>query len=117
MAKKSTSRSDIAKQIVETALGAMAQYVPGWIETLGKAGAPPGKYRGTFDGIQGNTRVAAAKEGMAFLGRYLEDADEATGQALLDELRQMGAFNVSDPGTSGDWPVDPELGGEAEDLG
>lgn len=119
---KSKSRSGVAQRIIETALQAMAPYVPYWIETLGRAGAPPNK-RGAL-AVGGNVRVQAAKSGMDFLSKYLEEADEFAGQDLLEQLRKMGELSdeaetgpPEPDGTAGrDWPGDPDLPGEDDDL-
>lgn len=91
------SRSKIKHLILEEAVRAMLPYVGGWIETLGKVGAPPGRYTRDFEDVGTSARVMAARDGIGFLVKYLQNVDDdSAGQELLAALQKAGAFTLNE---------------------
>lgn len=115
------ARSRIKQIILEEALRAMLPYVNGWIETLGKVGAPPGRYADEFVDVAPGARVIAARDGINFLVKYLQSMDDdSPGQELLAALREAGAFALKfDEDTGGevtDRPAYAQLGSQGANL-
>jgi hypothetical protein len=111
-----TAKDPLKEKISRIILENIGDYIPGWLETLGKLGAPP--KAGVKQVVDGRTRVTAAKTGMDLVSKLLPDvASGAGGQSLLEKLSRAERLTDTEPAEGGDWPTDPDLEDEKTGLG
>jgi hypothetical protein len=106
----------LKEQIARAILANAVEYIPGWIETLGKTGSP--RKKGQQDVVSAQTRVQAARTGMDLVSKLLPDMGATgSGEELLRKLGQIeqDATPIAPPEV-GDWSEDPELDGQEADM-
>lgn len=110
------AKDPLKEKISNIILENIGKYIPGWLETLGKLGAPPkGKSPLVVDG---KTRVAAAKTGMDLVNKLLPDVGSSSGgEELLKGLRRAGQLADTERAEDGDRPSDPLVESEEDDMG
>jgi len=105
---------DLKTRIARIVLEEAIPYLPGWMETLGKLGAPPEKGEAVIDP---RSRVSAAKTGVDFVTKFIGDAGaSAAGEKLLRRLEEVGQAAATEPSESGGWPEDSVERGEDPDM-
>ncbi len=114
MAGRSKPSDDLKTRIARVVLEEGIRYLPGWLETLGKMGAPPKKGEAVLDP---RSRVSAAKTGVDFVTKFIGDAGaSAAGEQLLRRLEEVGRAATPEPTEGGDRPEDPVERGEDPDM-